>query len=162
LKEVAFNGLVEKYGVLRTYMTRHGAGPMPTEGMLSVPAEPWDHLKQPKVEHNSTGPWQGNFRTGHLDLVALKYAIDVIGKVNYLALTHTDCTPKYLVNEYDGLKLDGIKRTPELMELLTKELFKAKPKALLDFDPTLIEIVLGAPVAIKSFGPTCREKWERW
>jgi adenylosuccinate synthase len=75
-----------RLGVLRTYATRHGPGPMPTE----APDEgPW-----PIEPHNGHGPWQGAFRRGWLDLVLARYAIEVCGGVDGLALTHLDALPR--------------------------------------------------------------------
>lgn len=71
----------ERLGVVRTYTTRHGAGPLVTEDPLL------DAL--PEV-HNTTGRWQGAFRRGHFDAVAHRYAIEVCGGVDSLAVTHLD------------------------------------------------------------------------
>ncbi|MBN2797814.1 MAG: adenylosuccinate synthetase [Deltaproteobacteria bacterium] len=70
---------VTRIGVSRSYQVRHGAGPFPTEGTLSLP-EP----------HNTRDPWQGDFRTGALDLVLLRYALQVSGGVDRVVLTHLD------------------------------------------------------------------------
>lgn len=45
-------------GLTRTYATRHGAGPMPTEDAALDLPEP----------DNGPGLYQGNWRVGHLDL----------------------------------------------------------------------------------------------
>lgn len=70
-----------RLGVLRAYATRHGAGPFPTDGTLAVP-EP----------HNPDHGPQGRFRTGALDAVLLRYALDVC-PVDALALTCLDRVP---------------------------------------------------------------------
>jgi len=164
LKEVGFNGLVERVGVLRTYMTRHGAGPFPSEGMLSVVPD-----GKKKVEHNETGPWQGSFRTGHLDLVALRYAVEVIGGVDYLSLTHMDCQPKKVCWGYSGVderffsneaRLKPEKRKLDELSRLSHHLFEVKPQ-LTDFSVEVIERNLGAHVRLESYGPTCRDKRKR-
>ncbi|MFI9011075.1 adenylosuccinate synthetase [Actinosynnema sp. NPDC053489] len=69
-------------GVTRTYQTRHGAGPLPTEdaGVLARFPE----------RHNGTGEYQGAWRAGHLDAVLLRYAVDACGGVDGLAVTHLD------------------------------------------------------------------------
>ena len=36
------------------------------------------------------GAWQGEFRTGHLDAVALRYGLEVAGGADVIALTHLD------------------------------------------------------------------------
>lgn len=80
---------IEVIGVTRTYATRHGAGPLPTE------AEELTHLFD--NEHNKTNEHQGIFRIGYLDLVTLKYAADCIkshGHLSAIALTHCDSFEK--------------------------------------------------------------------
>jgi len=89
-------------GVTRTYMTRHGAGPFPTEDPALAKVLP--------EEHNGTGEYQGEFRIGHLDELLLRYAIEVSGGVDGLALTHLDAMDRGLtagipihgVQEYEG------------------------------------------------------------
>lgn len=48
-------------GVTRSYQTRHGAGPLYTEGTYDAPED-----------DNGTTPWAGKFRTGLLDIDWLK------------------------------------------------------------------------------------------
>ena len=68
-------------GLTRAYTTRHGAGPLPTEDLaLRAVDEPF----------NGTGIYQGGWRAGHLDLVALRYAVEAIGGVDGLAVSHLD------------------------------------------------------------------------
>lgn len=74
-------GTATVLGVTRTYMTRHGAGPLPTEAPLGNP-EP----------HNGTGPYQGAFRQGHLDPILLRYAVDICGGIDGLVVNHLDVT----------------------------------------------------------------------
>ncbi|QCQ91456.1 adenylosuccinate synthetase [Rhodococcus sp. SGAir0479] len=73
-------------GVTRTYTTRHGAGPHPTEDPALAAA-----LPEP---HNGTGDYQGAFRVGHLDEVLLRYAVEVCGGVDGLAVTHLDAVER--------------------------------------------------------------------
>jgi len=70
---------VRRLGVMRTYMTRHGAGPLPTE----IFCKNGD-------EYNPTNPWQGAFREGLLDLPLLRYARRMIGPLDGLCVTHCD------------------------------------------------------------------------
>ncbi len=73
---------VEKVGVLRAYGHRHGVGPFVTEdGNLSLPLAD---------ARNQENPWQGKFRVGWLDLVALRYGIALNNGVGALALTGLD------------------------------------------------------------------------
>lgn len=73
---------VEHYGVLRSYLTRHGEGPLPThdESLDSLLAEP----------HNSNFCWQGRFRRGHPDAVLMRYAIEAAGGLCGLFISHLD------------------------------------------------------------------------
>jgi adenylosuccinate synthase len=71
LAEAGQAGSAQRLGVTRPYLTRHGAGPFVTEDAALAAA-----LPEP---HNGTGTWQGPFRVGHLDLVALRYAVEVAG-----------------------------------------------------------------------------------
>lgn len=72
---------VEHYGALRSYLTRHGAGPFPThDTALDVLPEP----------HNNATGWQGSFRRGHPDAILLRYALDVVGPLAGLLVSHMD------------------------------------------------------------------------
>jgi adenylosuccinate synthase len=73
---------IEHYGVLRTYLTRHGFGPLPTHdgGLDSLLPEP----------HNSGDGWQGHFRRGHPDAVLLQYAFEAVGNLSGLFVSHLD------------------------------------------------------------------------
>ncbi|MFC9556404.1 adenylosuccinate synthetase [Rhodococcus sp. NPDC056960] len=73
-------------GVTRTYTTRHGAGPMPTENRALGALLP--------ELHNDTGNYQGTFRIGDLDEVLLRYAATVCGGVDSLAVTHLDAVTR--------------------------------------------------------------------
>lgn len=74
-------GQVVRLGVTRTYMTRHGAGPLRTEDPKLAP-EPG--------EHNATHEWQGRFRLGYPDFVQLRKAVKACGNLDGLVLTHCD------------------------------------------------------------------------
>lgn len=73
---------IEHYGVMRTYPTRHGAGPLPTHD------ESLDNLL-PEL-HNSGVGWQGRFRRGHPDAVLLRYALEAAGRLSGLLISHLD------------------------------------------------------------------------
>ncbi|WP_367128014.1 adenylosuccinate synthetase [Saccharothrix sp. HUAS TT1] len=81
-------------GVTRTYQTRHGAGPLPTEDPTLLTRFP-EH-------HNDTGHYQGAWRTGHLDATLLRYAIDVSGGVDGLAVTHLDAHDLKVATAHDA------------------------------------------------------------
>lgn len=81
---IAESGLdvdVERVGVLRSHTVRHGAGPLPTET---------EELRPALSEHNVPNAWQGHVRYGWFDAVLARYALDVVGGVDALAITHLD------------------------------------------------------------------------
>lgn len=138
-------------GVLRSYQTRHGAGPFPTEDpTLRIPER-----------HNATGEFQGAFRLGHFDPILLRYAIAACGGVDGLAVTHLDvplgkAAAAYLTE--DGL-VDELACGPwqdlEHQERLTTMLSTAEPVLTdLPADPVpWIEQQLGVPVVLTAYGP---------
>jgi adenylosuccinate synthase len=82
LTEAGCPSKILKVGVLRSYATRHGAGPLITEdGILQT------KLSEP---HNSFGTWQGSFRFGYFDTVSTRYALEVLGGVDEIHLTCCD------------------------------------------------------------------------
>lgn len=169
LKAANFPGVVEKVGVIRSYMTRHGAGPFVTELKENRVFE--HHTRQnpdlevPKVEHNETGPWQGDFRVGHLDLPALKYALEVSKGADYLAVTHMDCKPRFVCYDYVyGRRPYGYAHRG--MEEVTKLLFECEP--MLEGVPVTtsgwtdyVGRYLSTPIRILSHGPAVKHKKER-
>ncbi len=70
-----------RYGVMRTYATRHGEGPFPTEAPELAPL-----LPEPSAHPQSL---QGPFRVGWLDLERLRYAI-AQSPIDALVTTHLD------------------------------------------------------------------------
>ncbi len=88
-----------RIGCIRSYYTRHGQGPFPTEDKsLNLP-EP----------HNNGDGFQGNFRQGHFDWDLLKKALAIVGGVDYFAVSHTDCLDDLGFTVSDFLdKLDSI------------------------------------------------------
>jgi adenylosuccinate synthase len=72
---------VSHFGAMRSYLTRHGQGPLPTED----PA--LDELAEP---HNSGKGWQGRFRRGHPDAVLLRYALAAANGLDGLLVSHLD------------------------------------------------------------------------
>lgn len=73
---------VRHLGVLRSYLTRHGAGPLPTHDPALAA-----RLPEP---HNADAGWQGAFRRGHPDAVLLRYAIAAAGPLDGLVASHLD------------------------------------------------------------------------
>lgn len=80
-----YQGEIIKFALTRGVSTRHGNGPFVTED---------NSLSQKMIdENNPHNEWQGTFRVGQLDLLALRYAIKVCGGprfFNGLAVTCLD------------------------------------------------------------------------
>jgi adenylosuccinate synthase len=81
LRESDFEGDVEKIGVIRSYLTRHGNGPFPSEDHINI-----DLSK----EHNRQGKWQGSFRIGCFDSNLFHYAVKCLKGLDSIAITHMD------------------------------------------------------------------------
>jgi adenylosuccinate synthase len=157
-----------RLGVTRTYQTRHGPGPFPTE----------DRTLGLQERHNADGHWQGPFRAGHLDALALGYAAKVTGGVDAVALTHLD-TARRLAGRLRicrGYRLSGravtrIEPGPArdlaYQESLSQALLSARP--VYDPDdglaaedwPDAVAEILDAPVTIRSHGPAVTDKTTR-
>ncbi len=144
-----------RLGVLRTFTTRHGPGPLVTE-------DPGLRITDPR---NPTNPWQGAFRVGHFDAVAHRYALDVAGGVDALALTHLDLTDRDLrvCHSYDATDRLPVGAVCDLdrQAALTRRLFASTPvyrrAPVTDWVAT-VEDELGVPIAIASDGPTAEKK----
>ncbi|MFG1794909.1 adenylosuccinate synthetase [Nocardia sp. NPDC049149] len=140
-------------GVTRTYLTRHGAGPFPTE----------DHAVDVPEPHNTTGRYQGAFRLGHLDLLLLRYAITVAGGIDGLSVTHLDAPgTRYAATKYrtDNGTVDhlepGTWQDLDHQQRLTDLLTTAHPVLTEmpdDVIPWLAQ-ALDTPVVLTANGPT--------
>lgn len=155
LRGFEFDGAVRRIGVLRSYLVRHGPGPLPTEAALvgARTAEP----------HNQSGPWQKHVRKGWPDLVLLDYALRACGGVDELAITHLDALRafpdyRYCV-AYEGQSPLSVPRGIPEQEALTEQLFAARPcyRSLSSEGSEryceLLEEQCGVSVALASFGP---------
>jgi adenylosuccinate synthase len=128
-------------GVTRTYQTRHGAGPFPTEDDRLLTRFP--------ERHNGTGHYQGAWRAGHLDAVLLRYAVEACGGVDALAVTHLDARDLRVATAYDA-PLPTSDPTADLTGFLTR-----RTPTLVDLpDPvTWLEDHLDLPVVVTGAGP---------
>ena len=151
LDDAHFSGGRRRIGVLRSYFTRHGAGPFVTEdaGLRSRLPEP----------HNDDGGAQGPFRVGAFDAVAARYAIQVAGAVDELAITHLDrlpLLPPHVCTAY----APAIDLSPDATAQLSacRPVFEPAPTD----DPAAfadrIGSLLHVPVGLLSFGPTAADK----
>lgn len=75
----------KRVGVLRAHMIRHGPGPLPTET---------DVFRAAVFDHNRRNEWQGPVRYGWFDAVLARYALELVGGVDTLAVTHLDAVPR--------------------------------------------------------------------
>lgn len=77
-----YQGRIVRLGITRTYATRHGNGPFVTEdeGLTGLLPDP----------RNVENQWQGKFRVGWFDLVALRYAARVLGVLDGVVMSHLD------------------------------------------------------------------------
>jgi len=149
LSRHGLDGEVKRLGVLRTYLTRHGAGPFPTETKELTFAE----------HHNDSSGYQGPFRLGWPDVALAKYAL-AVSDVDGLALTHCDRNVEFAALRYEGVTIEpGPPRDLAHQVRLTRTLFNAKPvlERIYD-DVAFFEGVLGRKVWVTSHGPTAADK----
>jgi len=142
-----------RVGVTRAYGVRHGPGPFPTDGTLAVPDE-----------HNRDDGFQGRFRTGALDAILLRYAVDVCGGVDLVALTHLDRVPAPLGCEryeadptpllVDGRLVPGAPDDLGHREAMGAWLRTVRPVVAPCDVRALVEAATGAAVGIEGWGPT--------
>ncbi len=130
-------------GVTRTYQTRHGAGPLPTEDAAVRFAE----------RHNGMGRYQGAWRAGHLDAVLLRYAVAACGGVDGLAVTHLDRAAGRAATAYRTATGETLTELP--LRGAEKLLPHCAPQLVdLPADPVAwFEGLLGVPVLVTGEGP---------
>lgn len=164
LAEASYSGEVARLGILRSYTTRHGAGPLPTEDATLTQA-----LPDPA---NKYGDWQAGFRVGWLDLVLMRYAKDVVGKLDGLAVTCLDRIADLPVvqvcqcyttvqHTIKHIPLSPIEPNLDHQTALTQLLYGCTPRyqplapAQL---PATIAAHIGVPVMLASYGETADDK----
>lgn len=170
LQEAEYTGPQTRIGVLRGYMTRHGAGPLPTEVDLPVISDD---------AHNRYHKFQHDLRLGYFDLVLANYALRVIGPLDQLVLTNLDKLPRrpQVCSSYDvpsessaGFPVSStiyeipVRRPVDLQfqSDITKILSRAKP--VYEHMRSRAELVkrirdaLGVPIPLCSHGPTSLDK----
>ncbi|MFT5683559.1 MAG: adenylosuccinate synthase [Myxococcota bacterium] len=139
-----------RLGVLRSFGVRHGPGPFPGEGKGAADLQ---------ESHNADGRWQGPVRTGAFDSVLLRYALEVCGGVDSIALTHLDRVERGPVVTAIGEKRrlePGGRFDLEGRAELTAWLGEAEVEVAVC---SVVDVVRGeAPVSIESRGPRATEK----
>ena len=85
-----YTGRSLRFGVVRSFLTRHGAGPF-------VSFSP-EFAKTLTETHNNAGnDWLGDFMTGHFDIIALQYSLAISGgreTFNGLVMSYLDALSK--------------------------------------------------------------------
>ncbi|MEM7334637.1 MAG: adenylosuccinate synthetase, partial [Chloroflexota bacterium] len=163
--EAEFDGKVTRIGITRAYATRHGAGPFVTEA---------PHLsKNIRDAVNGYDDWQEGFRVGWLDLLLLRYGIDVVGSLDYLAVCHLDRLSEFkqlhVCNEYkhgnktiQSLPLKKRIEDLEHQSYLTQLLENCAPILTTVSTPEALiaqlEQTLNLPVHLESWGETAVDK----
>ncbi len=165
LQEAGFDGRITRLGLTRAYSTRHGAGPFPSEDAPLTSALP--------DACNGEGPWQGGFRAGWLDLVLLRYAVEVVGQLDELAVTCLDrvaALPEVHVcscYQEASARIERLAPSPRphdlnYQERLTQRLQNCQPVlARMEGIEALVAAItdaVGVPVTIRSYGPTAADK----
>ncbi len=73
LRSHNYSGKIIRLGVVRSYLTRHGAGPL-----VSSDSKLTKQLTE--THNNAANDWLGEFRTGYFDVVALKFSLAFASK----------------------------------------------------------------------------------
>lgn len=148
---------VVRLGLTRAYATRHGAGPFPSEVGLGF-----------TDTTNVDNPWQGYLRYGAFDFVTARYAIEVLGGIDGVCVSHLDQRP--WMPFVDAYEVDG--QCVERLELpargdtdardaLSRLVSAAKPMQLKELGSSPhgeIAEGLGVPLAIGAWGPAASDR----
>lgn len=143
-------------GALRTYHTRHGDGPFPTEFS--------DALGEYPEPHNGFGPWQGDFRVGQFDMELAKYAAKAVGGVDHISLSHCDRPMKPVITGYTSGGIEPQKGSYEhgfdrqRRDEISQYVSSITQDKMVEADMSvkdLIELLESeiAPVSVTSYGP---------
>lgn len=145
----------EVIGVTRTYKTRHGAGPFPTE----------DNALNFGEKFNGYGEFQGAWRQGYLDLNLLEYAALQV-MPDTIAVTHMDYRQELVATAYEEfLNFDDNARffeDKDWQEEFTAKLFDAKATLIpIESNEELVKLIedtCNAKASILSYGPKSSDK----
>lgn len=150
LAKIGHDEQVTRYGLTRTYMTRHGAGPFPTEELdLRV----WE-------AHNRGVGWQGLWRQGWYDATLVRYAAANASPhgIDGLIVTHQDAVPRLGWDVSVGYRRPG-EDAPAPFD----------PQHIWKYEPVLESVpkngyceriaeAVGLPLYAVSYGPTADDK----
>jgi adenylosuccinate synthase len=139
-------------GITRTFLTRHGAGPLPTyERALT------DSLRDPG---NPANAWQGSMRAGYFDCMLFNYATRAVGcPIDGYVVTWCDKRPTLICTEYDNVGAGDDFSPPRLPDLARQErlgalLATARPVLTRTGSGTLFEqIGIDGAVLMTGSGP---------
>lgn len=136
LDEHGFQGERNRLGVIRTYLTRHGHGPLPSHA---------PHLDAELPEpHNAGEGWQGAFRRGWPDPLLWRYAIEANGGIDGLAITHLDRAVSI------ERHVCGYAEVPPSLMSDSQD-FAVAPRANLSYQATLTDALSSAKVRTTPF-----------
>lgn len=158
LADAGYDGLVLRYGVTRTYQTRHGAGPMPTSRPDLDVLLAHDHNHRPRPGP-SQATWQGRMRAGELDLVTARHAAAYVGKLDGIVFTHIDVVdPDHMPVCMSYVDADHV---PMMHHEATHRLVAvAQPDEIRNMSVGEFAERIGSRVAVTSYGPTHEHKKE--
>lgn len=150
-------------GVVRTYFTRHGAGPFPSEI-----EDTEENQKLFPEAHNTYGRFQGGWRRGWFDLPLFEYAVRAAGGVDEIMVSHADSffPDMPIVTGYADMPhipSDFFNEDWDKQEEVTRYLM-SNPEPVIKNLPSLeaffeeIEEVSGALVKYVSYGKTIEDK----
>jgi adenylosuccinate synthase len=142
-------------GITRAYTTRHGEGPLPTYSP--------DLTAQLRDAGNPWNRWQGNLRSGWLDLPLLRYAAAVAGPLDGLVVNHLDQIRNGACQVCTGYRNTSLPPAPApnlaWQSRLTQQLLTAEPVLSPVTSEGLLESLSAiAPVIITGSGPPHRER----
>lgn len=145
LDSAGYNGQVVQLGVTRAYAVRHGAGPLPT-----YDPEMTERLLPGSAKEDNR--YQGSIRTGPLDFVQLRYAVEACdGPTSFDGLA---------VTWFDQAQADKLWRVcheylddAPVISHIPIDATDSKD-ALYDICAEVMQASVGIPVRMVSFGPT--------
>lgn len=146
--EIADGRPVITQGIVRTYATRHGFGPFPSESTYDI-----------SEDDNLTGKWQGAFRTGLFDMPTF---VDICRAVHpdELAVSHMDINPQRYIsswNTYETITHTGADGSVLSVSMPSQPVINSYDSN--DEFINIVEQQSGVPVKVLGYGNTT-EKWQ--